>query len=755
MKSTLGLTALDIPHGNSSIWHRSVPGAPMAMGTSPLPEVLWRRRLVIVLMSLACLIGAAVYLIYTSPVFEATSRLLIESEAPRVLRDSSERGSESFLQTQADVFTSASVLGHAIQTLDAKHLRTFSSVDGSLIEWLQTSGALRIEPAKKSDVMLVSMQSSVPAEAAAIANAVVDAYIAEQTSRRSATNGQMLEALRGQREALARQRDGKLAGMLKSQQNSSVVSYGDDKGNLALQRMSTLSNSLTEAHLAAIEHETQRAALEAAIKDPQVMRAYVEARQAQGRDFGDREYDELRNQLNAYEIAYAGTITSQGDKHPRSRSLDAVIQSLKGRIAQKQQSLASAEMASINTKLAAAKLKEQELVRGADVQRDRTMALSSSATEFRQLEADAAQLQRQVDLIDSRVAELSVEKLASVPLNLRVLETARLPDKPIKPRKAFVLMAALMAGWVLGIGAALVREWQDRRVRTPHEAQSLLNLPVLAAIPRMNARLSAPARGQVLRLDARSPGAEAYRSLCAAMRWGRAADSRTVLVTSPDTGDGKSTTASNLATSFAQAGHRTLLIDCDLRQPVQHLIFDADSTLGLSNVLAGDHKLQVAVCTTGVNGLYLLPAGPLPPNPSEMLGSKRFSQLLRALRGRFDRIVIDSPSIGACSDSLIVSAVADATLLVVRMNRSAQQSATAAIDSLTKVDARVVGVVANEVVGAAPDQPARVWEYAVPTITRQNGAAPLLNGSGVEHRRDELHFLEEPDWTVDMPGGHA
>lgn len=748
MKLLQGLTSLDI----AAPLARPAPASP-----PPLAEVLWRRRWTIVAATIACLLSAIGYLLYTAPVYQAVSRVLITSETPRVLREAGvARSNEGFLQTQSDVFMSAAVLARAVQSLDAEKLKTFSGVDHSLIAWLQTSGALEVEPAKKSDVMLVSMQSRVPHEAAAIVNAVVDAYVAEQSAQRSAVNEELLGALRTQRTQLVADRAAIVGKMIGSQRDHQSLSFGDDKRNLALEQMSTVSSSLTTAQLGVVELASQQAALKKALADPQVLRAYVDARQSQGRDFGDREYDDLRNQLNGYEVAYSGATLTQGARHPRTQAMAAVIQSLRQRVEQKQKSLAAGQLATVEMELDAARTKEKSLRENLGGQRDEALALSPSAGVYRQLEADAAQIQRQVDLVDARIAEVSVENLAAVPLNVKVLEAARPPDRPIKPRKGFALAAALVAGWVVGVGLALLREWQDRRVRTPHEAQALLNLPVLAAVPRMNLRLSAPARGQVLRLDARSPGAEAYRALCIAMRWGRAADARTLLVTSPGAADGKSTTASNLATAFAQAGHRTLLIDCDLRHPVQHLIFDADSTLGLSNVLAGEHKLQVAVCTTPAPSLYLLPAGPLPANPSEILGGKRFGQLLRALQQRFDRIVIDSPSVGACADALIVSAVADVTLLVVRMNRSTQQWATLALESLHKVDARVIGLVANEVGALPPGQQNKMWEYAVPTLPRPVRPAAELAGAGSSRRpHTDPPVLDEPDWSIDVQGGRT
>src|SRR5690606_38119079 len=192
---------------------------------------------------------------------------------------------------------------------------------------------------------------------------------------------------------------------------------------------------------------------------------------------------------------------------------------------------------------------------------------------YEKLDAEVARLQKQSELLDARIGELSMNSVNALPLNVRVLERARIEDSPIRPKKALVLLASLMFGCLGGLGLAMAREWQDARLRQPEEIPAILGTPVVSVVPRINPRLSPVTRGQIVHLDARSPVAESYRSIRTSLKLGNAADAKTILVASPTPGDGKSTSASNLAIAFAQAGERTLLIDCDLREPVQHMVF--------------------------------------------------------------------------------------------------------------------------------------------------------------------------------------
>ncbi len=205
-------------------------------------------------------------------------------------------------------------------------------------------------------------------------------------------------------------------------------------------------------------------------------------------------------------------------------------------------------------------------------------------------------------------------------------------------------------------------------------------------------------RGQKVHLDSKSVVAEAYRTIRTAVFFGAPKDeARTILITSPAPGDGKSTLASNLAITMAQAGQKTLLIDADFRKPVQHKIFEVDDNKGLSVVLAGRGTIEQAVQPGAVDGLEIMACGPEVPNPSELLNSDACKEALKALCQRYDRVVIDSPPIAPVADSQILAAVCDITLLVVRAEKSTRRQAQHARDSLLSVGARLLGAIVNDV----------------------------------------------------------
>ena len=252
---------------------------------------------------------------------------------------------------------------------------------------------------------------------------------------------------------------------------------------------------------------------------------------------------------------------------------------------------------------------------------------------------------------------------------------------------------------MLGSGLALLRAWADQRLRTAEEISIVLGVPVLGVVPSMSRRQSIVARGQKVHKDSNSRVAEAYRTIRTAVFFGVPKDeAKTILVTSPAAADGKTTLVSNLGIALAQAGQKTLILDADFRKPMQHKIFEVNhEEIGLSSVLAGTSTLEEAIQPSKIKSLELLTCGPDVPNPSEILNSKSFAKLLEDLSNRYDRVIIDSPPVMPVTDSQILAAVSDITLLVLRAEKSKRKTSQQARDGLMSVGARILGVVVNDV----------------------------------------------------------
>jgi succinoglycan biosynthesis transport protein ExoP len=722
-------------------------------GSPPLLEVLWRRRWTLLLTVFACVLAAGLYLVLGTKIYSATASVMIQQNGPKAFSESQGFApmSETFMQTQADVFRSTAVLSRALEAVNYRTLKTFAKVSGDPIVWLRKGSSFKVEVPRKSDTVTIAMESPYPDEAADFVNAVVEAYVAEQSQQRRTTGAEMVRVLRKEKDDYVQERAGVVDLMLKSKRENGVVSFREDKNNTALERMTSLSASHTAAEIAAMELRAQEGTIKAAMATPASIAAFVTAQQSKGRDSGDREYEELKRQYIQTSLALSTSLPMVGANHPRYLVLQAAQISLQKRIVEKEREIATAQLADVTALRTVAEAKERGLAESLKASEQRALDLTPAAAVYAKLEADADRLQKKSEFLDGRIGELSVNNKTGL-LNVQLLEPARAGETPVKPNRLLVLGIGLMLGGVLGIGLAMLRDVQDCRVRRPEEILSLLGTPVLAMIPRISARLSPVTRGQIVRFDARSAVAEAYRTMRTALHLGTAGKAKTILIASPTEGDGKSITASNLAIAFAHAGERTLIIDCDLREPVQHLIFENDGRVGLSSVMAGEARLQDAIRNTHVTGLHVLPCGPVPVNPSEMLTSKRFAQLMQALGATFDRIIIDSPPLMSFTDAQLLAAAADVTLLVLRMNQSMRQVGQMAMEALSKVGANVLGTVANDVATVKVSRKyGGAWQYAA-SGGRYLGAVNNVDRPAVasmSKAKGEVLTISEPEWSTD------
>jgi capsular exopolysaccharide synthesis family protein len=217
-------------------------------------------------------------------------------------------------------------------------------------------------------------------------------------------------------------------------------------------------------------------------------------------------------------------------------------------------------------------------------------------------------------------------------------------------------------------------------------------------VPHKEGAATPMQRAQQLHTDPMSDVAESYRTVRTAVNFGSpTGTAKTILITSPSPGEGKSTLASNLAIAMAQAGNRILLLDADFRKPTQQKAWNIDRNIGLSNVLAGNQSLDEAIRPTQVSGLDVLPCGPIPANPSEILNSQMFADVLAEVSARYDHVLLDSPPVMPVTDARILAASVDATLLAVRAERTQRKAAVFARDTLRSVGAHLIGVVVNDV----------------------------------------------------------
>ncbi len=664
---------------------------------STLLEVIWTQRWLFCACVFGSLALASLYLLNATRIYRATGSVLLNPVASPLLGTAEpSRISENYNQTRADELRSLTVLNRAVSEGQLRQLKTFQEETGDLAQAIRHGTALQVDPAKRSDILNVTMDSAYPEDAVAVVNAVMVAYIAEN-ARLSRTGGSEMEALLAtERDTLAAHRRALQSELAELNKSTGLMPLAQGQGTTLTQRTFSLSNSLNTAETTLVDLESQYKALESAIKTPDSLTAFVEAQQFRGRDFGDAEYDDLRQQMSALQLALGQLEEVQGERHYRVVSIKNSIARLRARIKEKEASIARAYLQWLATEIASNKATVQKLTTLMGAHQDSASGLSPQLTRYEEIVNELARVEREFEVLDQRATQVRVNSIVAGPMSARVLEPAQMAKSPVSPKKGLSLIIAMLSGTLLGMGLSLLREWRDARLQNVEEIPHWLGASVLAIVPRMSREVSPLDRGRLIQIDPRSMAAEAYRNIRTMMTLGASQSIKSILITSSAAGDGKSTTTSNLAIAFAQSGERTLLIDADLRSPVQHLIFSTPGRAGLAGVLLGDAKLREAISSSGIEGLDILPCGQLPLNPAELLSGNRFQRVLGALSKTYDRVIIDSSPLGHTPDAALLAAAADSAILVVRLNQSARRHGMLAVSILRRVGANFTGIVAND-----------------------------------------------------------
>ncbi len=319
-----------------------------------------------------------------------------------------------------------------------------------------------------------------------------------------------------------------------------------------------------------------------------------------------------------------------------------------------------------------------------------------------------------------RLEELSViEEIQTG--GFMVSERAMAPESPFSPQPLRDGVLALVVGLVLGVGLAFLLEYLDRRIKDEQTLEKMFGLPVLATVPLVGGTWRQRRKGRsdvpIGFADKHSPLIEAFRTLRSNLQYfGVDKEIRTILVTSPLPGEGKTTVSINLALGLALSGARVIILEADLRRPMLHTYLKLSNEVGMSNVLAGTHTFSEAMQLVRVDdympedtrkripsgaedlllqkNLYCISSGPLPPNPSELMGSAKMQELLRAAAAAADYVIVDTPPLLPAADAVILSVQVDAVLLTARLFSTTRDEAQAAREVLERVGARVIGTVA-------------------------------------------------------------
>ncbi|KPK78869.1 MAG: hypothetical protein AMJ81_14720, partial [Phycisphaerae bacterium SM23_33] len=557
--------------------------------------------------------------------------------------------------------------------------------------------ALKIEAGKKDDIICVSLDSPYPSEADLLVNNIVEAFVSSSPGGNRSTAREILKTLRSEKARQAEELTANFQAMEEFKRANGIISLADGKGSIMAQRLGELSAALTVAEVEAILAKAEYDAARAMMNDPGRMRYFAEQGSRSHLAQAGPDDAELAAAINQMQLQLVALKRQRTEGHPAVQALQAQLARARQRQAKADKKFAENHLALCAQRLSAAQQKQGEIRAALVDQQKQAEQMDARLARCALLEAAFKRSLRMNELLDSRISEVALASDVG-PMFIRVLEEASSGDEPTRPNRPHAAAMALGLGLILGVMLALLAARLDHRIHSAADVPAVLGLPLLGAVPTIRRRRSLQSGAQTVLMDPASPAAEAYRDIRTAVCFGvREGQVKTLLVTSAQAGDGKTTLVSNLGIAMAQAAQRTLILDADLRNPMQHEVFDVACEPGLTGLLAGTAGLQDAIRFSGVERLDVLPCGAAPDRPAEMLHSPAFRQMLAELSGRYDRIVIDSPPVVSVTDSRILGAICEVTVLVLRAEKSTHPVAQQAIEDLLDVGARLLGAVINAV----------------------------------------------------------
>jgi capsular exopolysaccharide synthesis family protein len=659
------------------------------------------------------------------PVYVTTARIEIDRENTNILpfqgADSYDfmMDMDNYIETQSRILTSATL---ALQTIRNSGLIPHAEIQGAptgseaitsgslanhkrppeLGEFL---GSLSVKRVPQSRLLDVNFESNSPQLAAQILNAHIANFIENNFRSRYDTTNKATVFLTDQLSELKVQVQTSEDARLAYERQHQIWEL-DDKQNITTQRLTDLNKEVTDAQSDRMRKEALYEFAKAGNLDvlPQLRQ-------------NNTLQDLLRKRSDLYSL-YTDALNQYGPNFPKVQRLQSQLREVDGLMDNEKRNILEA----LGNDYNAARQREGLLNEALNQQKSEVNQMSQSLVDYNILKRQAEANKVMYDGLLTKLKEANIAAgLKSS--NIRVVDPAMVPSAPARPAKARNIGLSVLVGLIGGIGLALLREYLDNTVKTPDDVEDLARLPSLAVVPaftdengigrRSKLLGGASANGHERRIELvaqhlpKSQMSEAVRALRTALLLSQADHPpQVILVTSALPREGKTTAAANLAVTLAQLGDRTLLIDADLRKPgVGRLLNMSDGKYaGLSSYLAGVSSLDlVAVPHPVIANLVAIPTGPLPPNPADLLSSRKLSDALRQLRSQYKFIVIDSPPIMAATDAVILSVQADGVLLVVRSGETPKEAFTRARDLLTSVKCRLLGVVLNAVDSTAPD----------------------------------------------------
>jgi len=687
-------------------------------------RVILKRRWLIATVLILVVLTVTIESFRMTPIYRATAQVLIEKENPKVVNIEEvmrvNTSDQDYYQTQYGILKSKALALKVINALKLKENPDFSPPKSifslrallhSLLEEIKqlTSSAegktdpqleqekennlliqnylnrLKIEPIRNSRLVNVSFESKNPQLATQVANTHAQLYIESTLERKFTASQEAVSWLNQRIKEVEKKLQQTEENLQAYREKEGLVSIDfEERQGIILQSLNDLNAALTKAKTEKIEKMQLYNEIKNLSAQPQMIDSFPTVVQ-------NPLIQELKANYIALSGEYAKLSQKYGPEHPNMIRLASEINGVKEKIAQEVKKIAQ----SIETEYRLACEKENAILNAMEEKKREALELNQKQIKYNLLKREADTTRTLFQSLLQRAKEATVTEGLEV-TNIVVVDPARIPEHPIKPKKLQNILLALIIGLTLGIGLAFFLEYLDNTIKTPEEVERYLKIPFLGVVGTFPPDATETTKKEIIAHTApRSTIAEAFRTIRTNLLFSSPdQEKRVFLVTSASPQEGKTVLTANIAISFAQTGKTVLLVDADLRKPRIHELFGVERSSGLSNYLVGQ---ETTIRTTEIPNLKLLTSGTLPPNPAELINSQKMKDFIQMAKERFEIIILDSPPVLSVADAAILSNLVDGVIFVVKASTTPRPPIQHALHQLTEVNARIFGCILNAV----------------------------------------------------------
>jgi capsular exopolysaccharide synthesis family protein len=673
------------------------------------------------LVTLGVGIGLALGLLFLAkapPTYQASAQVLVVKKRPNELpvpgSDARSPSAEDYLSTHQVLIRSPKIINKAIETAHLGRLKTLAGQENPTGTIAYSLGVTReMRNNNPTSILNITFRAGNPEDCQVVLDAVIDSYRSFLSSTYRNVAEETAKLITETCKNLKKELDDQETAYGKFRMEHPLIWKGRDGVNILQERLINIEAKRSAALIRQTEMDGAVAAFERALKEGHSRAELLAMVSESARRLASEGAGKvlLEDPITVLKLQEESLLDEYGPGHPK-------VQAVRRRLAALQERSKSAGLATPTDvrPLDPVQAHLQMLKRERDDARSTAAALGKLLEREQERAKKHVGVEKEDEAFRSRIArsrqlwESASKRLEEINVlkqfggfEAEVISPARAGSK-VYPLPVPILAIAGFLGLLAGFGLAYAAELSDQSFRTPDEIRQRLGLAVVGHVPYFDPE-EVPAGAEDAALEPslcayyrpKSREAESYRGVRTAVYFNaRKGGLKVIQVTSPDMGDGKSTLVANLAVSMAQSGKRVILVDADFRRPRIHKLFGVSGERGLATVISGDGEVADVIQETSVPGLSVLPCGPHPHNPAELLTQPRLKELLDYLRDQYDFVLLDTPPLLAVTDPCVVVPLADGALLTIRIGKNARPHAKRAKEILTTLGANVLGVVVNE-----------------------------------------------------------